>query len=100
MYPIAIFDALRVKITDAESHMVKNWAVYGAPSADMAEAALNAFEETLAGKNASVAPDWCRTRQEVIPFFAVIRRFRLLRAGWSGRGKANAPIERHLMTRV
>lgn len=28
MYPIVIFDALRVKIRDADSRMVKNKAVY------------------------------------------------------------------------
>ena len=31
MYPIVIFDALRVKIRDADSRMVKNKAVYLAP---------------------------------------------------------------------
>ena len=31
MYPIVIFDALRVKIRDADSRMVKNKAVYVAP---------------------------------------------------------------------
>jgi hypothetical protein len=41
-----IFDALRVKIRYADSRMLKNWAINGAPGADKAEAALNAFEDT------------------------------------------------------
>lgn len=44
--------------------------IYGAATADMAVAELDAFEEKWAGKYASIAPDWRRTWAEVIPFFA------------------------------
>jgi hypothetical protein len=44
--------------------------IYGAPTADMAEAELDAFEEKWAGKYASIAPAWRRAWQEMIPFFA------------------------------
>ena len=44
--------------------------IYSAPSTDMAEAELDAFEEKWAGKYASIAPAWHRAWQEVIPFFA------------------------------
>ncbi len=44
--------------------------VYSAPTADLAEAELDAFEEKWAGKYASIAPAWRRAWQEVIPFFA------------------------------
>ena len=43
--------------------------IYSAPTADMAEAELDAFEEKWAGKYASIAPAWRRAWQEVIPFF-------------------------------
>ena len=43
--------------------------LYSAPTADMAEAELDAFEEKWAGKYASIAPAWRRAWQEVIPFF-------------------------------
>ncbi|MFV1877622.1 IS256 family transposase [Nioella sp.] len=43
--------------------------VYSAPTADMAEAELDVFEEKWAGKYASIAPAWRRAWQEVIPFF-------------------------------
>ena len=44
--------------------------IYGAPTADMAEAELDAFEEKWAGKYASIAPAWRRAWQKAIPFFA------------------------------
>ena len=44
--------------------------IYSAPTAAMAEAELNAFEERWAGKYASIAPAWRRAWAEVIPFFA------------------------------
>ena len=34
--------------------------IYSAPTADMAEAELNAFEEKWAGKYASIGPAWHR----------------------------------------
>ena len=43
--------------------------IYGAPTADMAETELDAFEEKWAGKYASIAPAWRRAWQEVILFF-------------------------------
>ena len=43
--------------------------IYSAPTADLAEAELDAFEEKWAGKYASIAPTWRRAWQEVIPFF-------------------------------
>ena len=43
--------------------------IYSAPTADLAEAELDAFEEKWAGKYASIAPAWRRAWQEVIPFF-------------------------------
>jgi transposase-like protein len=43
--------------------------IYSAPTADMAETELDAFEEKWAGKYASIAPAWRRAWQEVIPFF-------------------------------
>ena len=43
--------------------------IYSAPTAAMAEAELNAFEERWAGKYASIAPAWRRAWAEVIPFF-------------------------------
>jgi transposase-like protein len=43
--------------------------IYSAPTADIAEAELDAFEEKWAGKYASIAPAWRRAWQEVIPFF-------------------------------
>ena len=43
--------------------------IYSAPTADMAEAELDAFEEKWAGKYASIAPSWRRAWAEVIPFF-------------------------------
>jgi len=43
--------------------------IYSAPTADMAEAELDAFEEKWAGKYASIAPAWRRAWAEVIPFF-------------------------------
>ena len=44
--------------------------IYGAATADLAGAELDAFEEKWAGKYASIAPAWRRAWQEVIPFFA------------------------------
>ena len=44
--------------------------IYGAATADLAAAELDAFEEKWAGKYASIAPAWRRAWQEVIPFFA------------------------------
>lgn len=44
--------------------------IYSAPTADLAEAALDAFEEKWAGKYASIAPAWRQAWQEVIPLFA------------------------------
>ena len=44
--------------------------IYGATTADMAAAELDAFEGKWAAKYASIAPAW----QEVIPFFASIRQ--------------------------
>jgi len=44
--------------------------IYGAATADLAAAELDAFEEKRAGKYASTAPAWRRAWQEVIPFFA------------------------------
>ena len=44
--------------------------IYGAATADMAVAELDAFEEKWAGKYASIAPAWRRAWAEVIPFFA------------------------------
>jgi len=44
--------------------------IYGAATADMAAAELDAFEEKWAGKYASIAPAWRRAWQEVIQFFA------------------------------
>lgn len=43
--------------------------IYGAPTADLAEAELDAFEEKWAGKYASIAPAGRRACQEVIPYF-------------------------------
>jgi putative transposase len=43
--------------------------IYSAPTADMAEAELDTFEEKWAVKYASIAPAWRRAWQEVIPFF-------------------------------
>lgn len=40
-----------------------------APTADLAEAELDGFEEKWAGKYASIAPAWRRAWAEVIPFF-------------------------------
>ena len=44
--------------------------IYSAPTAAMAEAELDAFEEKWAGKYASIASAWRRAWAEVIPFFA------------------------------
>jgi transposase-like protein len=44
--------------------------IYGAATADLAGAELDAFEERWAGKYASIAQAWRRAWQEVIPFFA------------------------------
>ena len=44
--------------------------IYGAATADMATAELDAFEGKWAAKYASIAPAWRRAWQEVIPFFA------------------------------
>ncbi len=44
--------------------------IYGAATADLAAAELDAFEEKWAGKYARIAPAWRRAWQEVIPFFA------------------------------
>ena len=44
--------------------------IYSAATAEMAEAARDAFEEKWAGKYAPIAPAWRRAWQEVIPFFA------------------------------
>tara|TARA_R110002096_G_scaffold383566_1_gene577414 strand:- start:2001 stop:2372 length:372 start_codon:yes stop_codon:yes gene_type:complete len=44
--------------------------IYGAPTADQAVCNLDAFEEKWTGKCASIAPDWRRAWQEVIPFLA------------------------------
>ncbi len=44
--------------------------IYSAPTAVMAEAELDDFEEKWAGKYASIAPAWRRAWAEVIPFFA------------------------------
>lgn len=44
--------------------------IYGAATADMAAAELDAFEGKWAGKYASIAPAWRRAWPEVIPFFA------------------------------
>ena len=44
--------------------------IYSAPTADMAETELDAFEEKWAGKYASIAPAWRRAWAEVVPFFA------------------------------
>nr|WP_281179117.1 IS256 family transposase [Roseibaca calidilacus] len=44
--------------------------IYSAPTADMAEAELDASEGKWAGKYASIVPAWRRAWQEVIPFFA------------------------------
>lgn len=42
--------------------------IYGAATADMAAAELDAFEERWSGKYASIAPAWRRAWQEVVPF--------------------------------
>lgn len=44
--------------------------IYGAATADMAAAELDAFEERWSGKYASIAPAWHRAWQKVVPFFA------------------------------
>ncbi len=44
--------------------------IYSAPTAEAAEAELDAFEEKWAGKYASIASAWRRAWPEVIPFFA------------------------------
>lgn len=52
--------------------------IYSAPTPEMAEAELDAFEEKWAGKYASIAPAWRGAWQEVIPFFGfdpAIRKF-------------------------
>ena len=52
--------------------------IYSAPTGDLAEAELDAFEEKWAGKYASIAPAWRRAWQEEIPFFGfdpAIREF-------------------------
>lgn len=43
--------------------------IYSAPTADLAEAELDVFEEKWVGKYASIAPAWRRAWAEVIPFF-------------------------------
>ena len=80
MCPVGIFDALRVKFRDAASRTVKNKAVDvtlgvtregpGLWIAEIAEAESDAFEETWAGKYASIAPARRRARAEAIAFFA------------------------------
>lgn len=44
--------------------------IYGAATADMAAAELDAFEGKWARKYVSIAPAWRRAWQEVIPFLA------------------------------
>ena len=44
--------------------------IYSAPTAAMAEAELDAFEEKWAGKYPSIAPAWRRAWAEVTPFYA------------------------------
>ena len=44
--------------------------IYSAPTAEAAEAKLDAFEEKWAGKYASIALAWRRAWAEVVPFFA------------------------------
>lgn len=43
--------------------------IYSAPTADLAEAELDAFEDKWAGKYVSIAPAWRRAGQQMIPFF-------------------------------
>jgi transposase-like protein len=44
--------------------------IYSAPTAEAAEAQLDAFEDKWAEKYASIAPAWRRAWAEVVPFFA------------------------------
>ena len=78
MYPVVFFDALRVKIRDEAT--VRSKAIYlalavlpeyGAPSAEAASAALDAFERGPWGqKFPTVVAAWRRAWTHVIPFFA------------------------------
>lgn len=44
--------------------------IYSAPTAEVAEVALDVFEEKWTGKYACIAPDWRGAWAEVVPFFA------------------------------
>lgn len=73
--------------------------VYSAPTADLAEAELDAFEDKWAGKYASIAPAWRRAWQEVIPFFAFDPAIRKIICTTNAIESLNRVIRKTIKTR-
>ena len=73
--------------------------IYSAPTADMAAAELDDFEEKWVGKYPSIAPAWRRAWQEVIPFFGVDPAIRKIIYTTNAIESLNRVIRKSIKTR-
>lgn len=73
--------------------------IYSAPTAAMAEAERDAFEEKWAGTYASIAPAWRRAWAEVIPFFGFDPAIRKIIYTTNAMESLNRVIRKSIKTR-
>lgn len=73
--------------------------IYGAANADMAAAEPDDFGEKRTAKYASIAPAWCLTWQEVMPFFAFDPAIRKLVCTTNAIERLNRVIHKSIKTR-